>query len=54
MTIPWLAVGPGVPKGIILDREIITYDTAATVLYAFHLPIPDTWDGQPILEIFDQ
>lgn len=52
VTVPWLAVGPGVPQGMTLDQEIITYDTAATALYAFGLPIPDTWDGQPVLEIF--
>ncbi len=54
MTIPWLAVGPGVPAGVTLQSEIITYDTAATALHAFGLPIPEVWDGQPVLEIFDQ
>jgi arylsulfatase A-like enzyme len=51
-TIPWLAVGPGVPQGVTLTRAVNTYDTAATALYALELPIPETWDGQPILEIF--
>jgi predicted AlkP superfamily pyrophosphatase or phosphodiesterase len=51
-TIPWLAVGPNVPPGLILTRSINTYDTAATVLYALELPIPEKWDGQPVLEIF--
>jgi arylsulfatase A-like enzyme len=50
-TIPWLAVGPGVPSGITLG-PINTYDTAATVLYALKLPIPEHWDGRPVLEIF--
>lgn len=54
MTIPWLAVGPGVPKGKILQTKIITYDTAATALYAFGLPIPENWDGRPVLEIFEE
>ncbi len=53
-TIPWLAMGPGVPIEVDLDSDIVTYDTAATVLYALHVPIPEVWDGQPILEIFDQ
>lgn len=52
-TIPWLAVGPGVPSGVTLPRSINTYDTAATVLYALDLPIPENWDGQPVLEIFE-
>jgi len=51
-TIPWLAVGPRVPAGVTLTRNINTYDTAATALYALELPIPEIWDGQPILEIF--
>jgi predicted AlkP superfamily pyrophosphatase or phosphodiesterase len=51
-TIPWLAVGPGVPPGITLYNPINTYDTAATALYALDLPIPEGWDGQPIVEIF--
>ena len=51
-TIPWLAVGPGVPASLTLSTDIFIYDTAATVLYALGLPLPETWDGQPILEIF--
>ena len=51
-TIPWLAVGPNVPSGIILNQNINTYDTAATVLHALEIPIPEKWDGQPILGIF--
>lgn len=53
-TIPWLAVGPKVPPGVILTRHINTYDTAATVLHALKVPIPEKWDGQPVLEIFGQ
>lgn len=52
-TIPWLAAGPGVPQGIILTTPINTYDTAPTVLYALKLPMPEGWDGRPIVEIFD-
>jgi predicted AlkP superfamily pyrophosphatase or phosphodiesterase len=52
MTIPWLAVGPGVPAGLTLKSEIVVYDTAATALYALNLPVPAIWDGQPVLEIF--
>jgi predicted AlkP superfamily pyrophosphatase or phosphodiesterase len=54
VTIPWLAVGPGVPAGVILESDIVSYDTAATALYALRLPIPDTWDGRPVLEIFSE
>jgi arylsulfatase A-like enzyme len=51
-TIPWLAVGPGVPVGVTLQRTVNTYDTAATALYALDLPIPEKWDGRPVNEIF--
>ncbi|MBE7473492.1 MAG: hypothetical protein DPW09_10915 [Anaerolineae bacterium] len=51
-TIPWLAVGPGIPAGVTLTGNINIYDTAPTVLYALNLPIPEVWDGLPILEIF--
>lgn len=52
-TIPWLAVGPGVPAGLALTSPINTYDTAATVLRAFNLPVPADWDGRPVSEIFN-
>jgi predicted AlkP superfamily pyrophosphatase or phosphodiesterase len=52
-TIPWLAVGPGVPPGVILTRDVNIYDTAATALYALELPIPEIWDGQPALEFLE-
>ena len=52
-TVPWLAVGPGVREGIILQQDIVIYDTAATVLHALNLPIPEMWDGRPVLEIFN-
>lgn len=51
-TIPWLAVGPGVPAGLSLSSNINIYDTSPTVLYVLNLPIPAGWDGLPILEIF--
>lgn len=53
-TIPWLAAGLGVPQGLTLTTPIHTYDTAATVLHAFNLPIPADWDGRPVLEIFSK
>jgi arylsulfatase A-like enzyme len=52
-TIPWLAVGPGIPPGLTLTRPIYTYDTAATALQALKLPIPPQWDGKPVMEIFN-
>lgn len=54
MTIPWLAVGPGVPAGLRLQSDITVYDTAATALDALGLAIPPEWDGRPVREIFAQ
>ncbi len=47
-TIPWLAVGPGLPAGITLTQPVDIHDTAATALYALQLPIPEVWDGRPV------
>jgi predicted AlkP superfamily pyrophosphatase or phosphodiesterase len=38
--IPWIVRGPGVAGGRVLDVDIDTTDTAATVLGALHLPLP--------------
>ena len=46
-------MNPGGPAGLTLTRRINTYDTAATALYALELPIPENWDGQPVMEIFE-
>ena len=53
-TIPWLATGSGVFAGITVHGELNTYDTAATILYAFDIPIPELWDGKPVLGIFNR
>jgi arylsulfatase A-like enzyme len=54
MTIPWLAVGPGVLAGLTLQSDVMVYDTAATALYALDIPIPEGWDGRPVMEIFGE
>jgi len=54
MTIPWLAVGPGVLPGLTLVDDIVMFDTAATTLYALDIPIPDQWDGRPVFQIFEK
>ena len=51
MTIPWIAVGPGVqPK--VLTTPVNTMDTAATAAFVLGLPIPPEWDGVPVYEAF--
>lgn len=51
MTIPWVAVGPGIqPKQ--LTTVVHTTDTAATAAFALGLDIPAEWDGVPVYEAF--
>ena len=51
MTIPWIAVGPGIqPK--VLTSPIHIMDTAATAAFALGLKIPAEWDGVPVYEAF--
>jgi arylsulfatase A-like enzyme len=47
--IPWIVRGPGVKRGVVLDGTIVTVDTAATVLSALKLPLPDKIAGSPRL-----
>ena len=46
MKIPWIAWGAGVKPGR-HQEPVVTYDTAATALYALGLPVPKHWDGKP-------
>ena len=51
MTIPWIALGPGVqPKQ--LTTTVHTMDTAATAAFVLGLGIPAEWDGVPVYEAF--
>jgi len=51
MTIPWVAVGPGIqPK--VLSTIVHTMDTAATAAFALGLSLPPEWDGVPVYEAF--
>lgn len=51
MNIPWIASGPGI-QAKALTTQVYTMDTAATAAYALGLPIPEEWDGVPVLEAF--
>jgi len=51
ITIPWIAAGPLVKPGKVIDRPISTCDTAATVAHFLGLERPGIWDGKPVLEI---
>lgn len=50
-TIPWFAVGAGVPTNLpnnITAADVKTFDTAATAASLLHIPVPGTWDGHAI------
>lgn len=51
MTIPWMALGPGVRRNYQIQAPVVVYDTASTILAALGLPLP-AMDGKPIMEIF--
>ncbi len=51
MTIPWMAFGSAVRAGIVLERRVVVYDTAATVLAALGMPVPEGWRGRPVTEV---
>jgi len=51
--IPWIAWGPGIRPGHQIQSDISTTDTAATALWALHLPAPAGAIGKPVLEAFE-
>lgn len=50
MTIPWMALGGAARSGQVIQRPIVTYDTAATVLAALGVAMPGDWQGRPVRE----
>lgn len=52
MLIPWIIAAPGVIAGTVLGENIHITDTAATVLWALGLPLPDNMAGRPVVEAF--
>lgn len=53
-TIPWIAWGRGVKAGSVIHSSVRTLDTAPTVLSLLGVPAPETWNGTPVLEPFEQ
>jgi len=51
MTIPWIAIGPGILP-VQLTTQVHTMDTAATAAFALGLPLPPEWDGVSVYEAF--
>lgn len=52
--IPWIIAGPGVIPDTTLEVEVSVADTAATVLWALGLDLPENSLGRPVYEAFSQ
>jgi predicted AlkP superfamily pyrophosphatase or phosphodiesterase len=50
--IPWIVHGPGVARGHVIKSPINVYDTAATIVTALGLTMPDCWIARPVAEAF--
>ncbi len=53
MTVPLIFCGPGVKRGYHIKRTVSTMDVAPTILYALGIPIPEAWQGDVLVEIFE-
>jgi predicted AlkP superfamily pyrophosphatase or phosphodiesterase len=51
--IPWIAIGDRVKHNHKIEKQVMIYDTAPTVLSALGIKPPADWDGRPIKEIFE-
>ncbi len=52
MTIPWIIRGPGIRAGHQIGSQVMIQDTAPTMAAAVGLPIPASWTGRVIEEVF--
>lgn len=53
-TIPWIAWGKAVKKQhAIAKKSVMTYDSAATLLWLLDIPLPALFDGEPVIEAFE-
>ena len=50
MTIPWLAAGPGIARGVRLSGPVSIIDTAPTIAHLLGLPRPANWRGWVVSE----
>jgi len=53
MTIPWMAIGPGIRHGYEITGKLDICDTAPTVANLLKLPYQGIWQGKIITEIFE-
>ena len=50
--IPWMIDGPRIRKGVTIDRDIATTDTAATALHLLGLAVGEGAEGRVVHEVF--
>jgi predicted AlkP superfamily pyrophosphatase or phosphodiesterase len=50
--IPWIVWGSEVKAGHKISRFVSTKDTAATALWLLDIPVPNDWEGSPVVEAF--
>lgn len=53
LLIPWVISGPGVKTNTVLQGNINTFDTPATILHILGAEIPAAWIGKPVVEAFE-
>jgi predicted AlkP superfamily pyrophosphatase or phosphodiesterase len=51
--IPWITLGDRVKHNHKINKQVIIYDTAPTVLLALGIQPPTEWDGVPVREILE-
>lgn len=49
MHIPWLANGSMIPAGVVYEKAVVTYDTAATALTFLGVEVPVEWEGKALV-----
>ncbi len=49
LEVPFVVVGPGIKPGTTIQREVMRFDCAPTVLHLLDLPAPDPWRGKSAL-----
>lgn len=54
MTIPWIVWGKGVKQGFTITDPVLTCDSSATALWVLDVPIPEDWDGKPVVSAFEK
>jgi arylsulfatase A-like enzyme len=52
MTIPWLAAGPSIRAGHVIQTPVSLLDTAPTIAHMLGLKASPQWEGRCVDEIF--